>query len=124
MPDTQEPSGHCSYPSVRKDQYHTGGHESVSPYHPRARTQPREAVGQSCRHLPVSVEDSFHLRDVGFEGDGTELVQLLVIKQQVLVPEANGLKGVKDRCWASHLPISCGENQRIPQVPSPDTTCP
>lgn len=42
---------------------------------------------------PVSVEDSFHLRDVGFQRDGTEFIELLVVEQQVLVPETNGFKG-------------------------------
>lgn len=73
---------------------------------------------RAALHLPVSVKDGFHLRDVGFERDGTEFVQLLVIEQQVLVPETNGLKGIKDRHRASHLPISCGENQSLsPKCP-------
>lgn len=42
---------------------------------------------------PVSVEDSFHLRDVGFQRDGTEFIELLIVEQQVLVPETNGFKG-------------------------------
>lgn len=65
---------------------------------PRAHRQPGR-VGRSCTppRSPVSVEDGFHLGDVGLEGDGTELVQLLVVEQQVLVPETNGLERVRDR---------------------------
>lgn len=44
---------------------------------------------------PVGVEDSFHLGDVGLERDGTEFVQLLVVEQQVLVPETNGCRGLR-----------------------------
>lgn len=50
-----------------------------------------KAVPYPCS--PVSVEDGFHLGDVGFERDGTEFIQLLVVEQEVLVPETNGLQG-------------------------------
>lgn len=79
---------------------------------------------------PVSVEDSFHLGDVGLERDGTEFVQLLVVEQQVLVPETNGSQGVKDRNWDCQVStglVPCsflveGENLRIPRYPPP-TPC-
>lgn len=39
----------------------------------------RRAVGPP--RSPVSVEDGFHLRDVGLERDGAEFIQLLVVEQ-------------------------------------------
>lgn len=68
---------------------------------PGAHRQPGQAVGKAapCPRSPVGVKDSFHLRDVGLERYGTEFVQLLVVEQQVLIPETNGLEGAKDRNW-------------------------
>lgn len=68
---------------------------------PGAHRQPGQAVGKAapCPRSPVGVKDSFHLGDVGLERYGTEFIQLLVVEQQVLIPETNGLEGAKDRNW-------------------------
>lgn len=50
-----------------------------------------------ARPSPVCVEDGLHLGDVGLQRDGAELIQLLVIQKQVLVPETNELGRVKER---------------------------
>lgn len=41
----------------------------------------RQPGGLWPRCSPVSVEDGFHLRDVGLERDGAEFIQLLVVEQ-------------------------------------------
>lgn len=65
------------------------------------------------RPSPVCVEHRLHLRNVGFEGDGAELIQLLVVEQQVLVPEESNRRtemgvspqdvGVREK--VSNLPL-------------------
>lgn len=55
-------------------------HPSVSPGTCR---QPGRLWAPAAPHpcSPVSVEDGFHLRDVGLERDGAEFIQLLVVEQ-------------------------------------------
>lgn len=59
------------------------------------------AVSRPPPGSPVGVEDGFHLGDVGFERDGTEFIQLLVVEQQVLVPETDGLQGASGQGGAA-----------------------
>lgn len=61
---------------VRKDKHADPGTPVCEPRDTQAA---RRAVGPRCS--PVSVEDGFHLRDVGLERDGAEFIQLLVVEQ-------------------------------------------
>lgn len=46
---------------------------------------------------PVSVDHSIHFRDVGFVGDGTQLIQLLAVQKEIFVPKVRqwGRRGEK-----------------------------
>ena len=69
-------SRHASYTWVRKDKYADPGAPVCES---RDMQAARRAVGPP--HSPVSVEDGFHLRDVGLERDGAEFIQFLVVEQ-------------------------------------------
>lgn len=46
---------------------------------------------------PVSVDHGIHFRDVGFVGDGTQLIQLLAVQKEIFVPKVRqwGRRGEK-----------------------------
>ena len=72
--------------------------------------QPGEQALLAVTHqAAVRVDQGLHLGDVGFHGDGAELVQLLAVQQQVLVPgRARGADRKRDRARGRGLGLIHG----------------